>query len=537
MRLPKLFNGCRRRLFVMLVLNGLLQAALGLAAVVSFDRFVASGFSEPSRVGIIALLAGGLYVSRILQRRHGEMFALDYINETRRVLLEKIFSLPDNSRNVRLGLVTVRLSSDLLSVKTWLAEGFAVSIAMGTALLMLMAGAAFLYPAVAIILACVVVPWTIAIFILRPYLKNAIGIVRKLRGRLAALAGDHVVGRLTLAHFGKTRPALDSMSRQGQSLSAALVRRATISEALRAAPVWALPIASLVGLFVLSTGNASPTLGATPLLLLLGMSGAILTGLSRSIDLHLAKTLAITRLSSTLASQGVEQAASATFPAVERGAPIDLTITLGDPAGKVRRYDITPGSVLSLVGGYQERRSGVLAAMARLRDDPDIATAIGGVSASEIPIRDWRRLITLSSPRLPLIPGTIRKNISIGAPSSSTDEEVLEIARRLGIAGKPSELDVDIEQSLLPVTVTVALRLCRSLIRRTPVVLLDETITMADQPMLQEFIAVALERRTTIITSGCVMGADGKPIGEPIAISSGQGSERGLATVGCSDLD
>ena len=328
------------------------------------------------------------------------------------------------------------------------------------------------------------------------------------------------MGRLTLAHFGRTRPALDALSRQGQALSTALVRRATLSEALRAAPEWALPIASVVCLFALNTGTAAPAPATAPLLLLLGMAGAILAGLSRSIDLHLAKTLALTRLSTILEAQGVDQAAAATTPAVKRGQPVDMAISLTDAAGNVRSFEIGAGAVVSFVGRQQEQRSSILAAVARLRDDPAVATAIGGVPSARIAIRDWRRMVTLSSPRLPLIRGTIRKNLMIGAPSDTAEDDVLGLAGRFGIAGEPGELDVSIEPNLLPVTGAMALRLCRSLLRRAPVILLDESISAADFPLIEEFLRLARERRITIVTSGCVMGDDGKPIGEPIALTA-----------------
>ena len=47
--------------------------------------------------------------------------------------------------------------------------------------------------------------------------------------------------------------------------------------------------------------------------------------------------------------------------------------------------------------------------------------------------------------------------------------------------------------------------------------MLDESTSAADFPLIEEFLRLARERRITVVTSGYVMGGDGKPIGEPIA--------------------
>ena len=518
MNLPKVLKGSRRKLFAWLLLNGLVQAILGLAAVVAFERFHASGFSQGSSVVVLMGLAGGLYVSRVLQRRHGEMFALDYVNETRLALLEKVLSLSDTARGASIGLVTTRLSADLLALKTWLAEGLANSIVQGMTLAMLLMGALFLYPKVALILACVVIPWALAAALLRPSLKEAIGTARKQRGRLATMAGDHVVARLTLAHFGRTTPALNAVSRRAGSLAKALIHRATFSEAMRASTEWALPIASLAALWVFSAGSGVAVPAAAPLLLLLGMTSGLLAGLSRSIDLHIAHRLAAERFATTFDAPGVDPSAAAAPPAIKRGKPVELGLQWTDAAGNISSFAVPPGAVMSLTGGTALQRSNVLAAMARLRDDPRLITTIAGLPASQIPIRDWRRIVTLVSPRLPLIRDTIGNNLAIGAPSDTADEAVFDLARRFGIATVLEDLKTPVEPGLTPVPLAMAFRLCRSLIRNASIILLDEAISASDFPMIAQFLELAKQRRVSVLTSGCVLDGSGLPIGEPLGL-------------------
>jgi len=511
MSLPKLLTGRRRWQFGWLVLNGLVQAGLGLALVRVLDSFYHSGFAGPGSVATIVALGAGLYAGRILQRRQGETFALDYVNETRRALMQKVLSAPDNARHVRVGLVTARLSGDLLSLKNWLADGLASGIVTATTLTAILAGAAVLFPSIALILAAVVVPWAAIALILRPSLRETIGTARRLRGKLANLAGDQVVSRLTLSHFGQTNPALDALTRRGRRLSQTLVRRATISEALRAAPDWALPIASLAGYLMFRGGTAAPSLA--PLLLLLHMTGLQMSKLSRSLDLYVSSAIAMTRLTAVIDRPGVIETAAGEAPDLQRGKPVDLVLAFVDVAGTVQELQLAPGSVISIGGGTQAWRSDLLMELARLRDGTCISGTIGGIPINEISIRKWRKLVTLVSPRLPFIRDTLRQNLLIGAPHDTKDDAVLSLVRRFGIASELEELDEYLDPHLVTGSKALAVRLCRALLRSTPVILLDEATREADGPMIGDFLSLAKQRQTIVIASGCVLDRAGRPVG------------------------
>lgn len=512
MSLPKLLTGHRQWLFGWLVANGLLQAILGLAIVRVFDTFFHAGFTGMGSVATIFALGAGLYAGRILQRRHGEMFALDYVNETRRVLMEKVLSAPDNARHVRIGLITARLSGDLLSLKNWLADGLASGIVTSTTLTALLAGAAVLFPYIALILAAVVIPWAAVAFMLRPSLREIIGKARRQRGRLANVAADQVMSRLTLSHFGRTNPALDSLMRRGQQLSHTLVKRATISEALRAAPDWALPIASLAGYLMFhGGGTAAPRLA--PLLLLLHMAGLQMSKLSRSLDLYVASTVAMTRLNAVVDRPGLAETATSKAPEFKRGKPLELDLAFKDADGVEQVIQLAPGSVYSLTSGTQAWRSDFLTALARLRNDTSISGTIGDSPIQDIPLRNWRKLVTLVSPRLPFIRGSLKKNLLIGAPGETTDDVALSLARRFGLASSLEELDEPLDPHLMTAATALALRLCRALLRAAPVILLDEVTQPTDVPMIEDFLALAKQRQAIIIASGCALDYAGKPVG------------------------
>lgn len=513
MSLPKLLAGRRRWQLGWLIANGLVQAGLGLAIVRVFDSFYHSGFSGHWSAAAIVALGAGLYAGRILQRRHGEMFALDYVNETRLLLMENVLSAPDNARHVRIGLVTARLSGDLLSLKNWLAEGLASGIVTITTLAALLAGSAVLFPSIALILAAVVIPWGAIALVLRPSLRETIGTARRLRGRLANVAGDQVVSRLTLVHFGQTHRALDSLMRRGQQLSRTLVRRATISEALRAAPDWSLPIASLAGYLVLQSASGTTLPPLAPLLLLLHMTSLQMSKLSRSLDLYTASAVALRRLTTVVGRPGIVEPAVDKAPDFLRGKPLDVHLAFADEAGSTMEIQLSPGSVVSLTCGTQAWRSGFFMELSRLRHSSSISGTIGGVPLEEVSLRNWRKLVTLVSPRLPFVRGTIRKNLLIGAPRSTTDDVALSLAHRFGLASDMADLDEAFDPHLATASTALAMRLCRALLRSAPVILLDEVTRPADLQMIEDFLTLAKQRQAIIVASGSVLDVAGKPVG------------------------
>ena len=173
---------------------------------------------------------------------------------------------------------------------------------------------------------------------------------------------------------------------------------------------------------------------------------------------------------------------------------------------------------MALAGGTPEQRGGVLAAIARLRDDSRLTVTIASQSASRISIRDWRRIVTLSSPRLPLIRDTLGKNLAIGAPSGTADETILGLARIFGLASGSEDLNAAIEPGHVTVPRALAIRLCRSLMRNASVILLDETASASDLPLIDRFLELARQRHTSVITSGAIMDENGLPAGEPLRL-------------------
>ncbi len=247
-------------------------------------------------------------------------------------------------------------------------------------------------------------------------------------------------------------------------------------------------------------------------------AGHLLSGLSRSIDLHTAQQLAAERFASTFDAPSIDSPATGESAVATRGKPVELGLQWTDVKGALTVHSVPPGAVVSLSGGSAEQRSGVLAAIARLRDEPILTTSVDGVAAAKISIRNWRRIVTLSSPRLPLLRQTLGENLSIGAPSDTSDEVVLNLARRFAIATDSEDLKSPVEPTHVQVPRAFAMRLCRSLLRNAPIILLDETTTVSDFPMISQFLELAQQRGVTVVASGDVVDGNGKPIGEPLSL-------------------
>ncbi len=515
MSLPRILQGRRTRLFLGLILNGLTQAGFALAGVIAFDRLAASFFRDLVALAAAATCAAVVFALRILQRRHGETFALSYIGEARGLLMSKLLDAPSDAR-IRLGLVTTRLGSDLLALKSWLAEGFAGSIAMGVSLAVLLAGAAAFYPGPAIALGAIVVLWGIVLLLVRRPLTRSIADARRLRGRLSAEAGDQIAARLTLAHFGRRSSELIRLQKRSDMLAGALVRRATWSELLRATPEWALPVAALSG--VLMAGQSH---GPAPLILLAALASSYLSRLSRAFDLHASSAQAIDRLSVLLKAPGLADVGGEA--GIARGEPVLLDISSGD-----RRMQVAPGSLAVLSGGEAADRSQFLQSVARLRGGPLPDMSVNGRSLGAISIRDCRRVFTYVGPLLPLIRASVRENIMLGAPSSMTNDEAFEVARRLCVAKHAEEMDTMVESHAVPPALAFRLRLARALARRASVILFDDAVPTGESATLAAALEMARAGGVTVISA--VALAEGQettilPIGSPLRPSDNESEE------------
>lgn len=507
MRLPRILTGARLGVLAVLVANGFAQAAASLCLVAIVGAAVSGGPVNQGWLIVSASLSLGitLFALRVMRRRQGAAFALDYVREVRGLLVEQLFALPATDGRIRLGLVMTRLVTDLSAIRSWLADGLASFFVAGPSVALTVLGAFWLAPGAAPFLLAGVLVWSIVTLAALPFLYRAIRESRRRRGRLAGRLGDIVLARTTFAHFGRSGAVARKIDRMSTTLNKWLVRRAGWSGAARASSDLVMPIViAILVAYAFEGGPVMPVGELSTLLLLSGLTVGQLSDLARAADYRLAWVESRRRIASILSMPILEDPDNP-VPLPRSAAGRRLRVELHDPKGSPSRVlEAAPGGLILLRGDTQEARSAFVAGVAGFDDSGGFAVFLDDIPLHKVTRRDRRRAITLLSPAIPLISGAVTENVAIGAPSAMPHAEIVAIASLCG-------LKVDAFQESYRVrpephhgicTVQAArIRAARALARSAAVLLIDDVEVCRDRELFVAVIARARIAGTTVIVS------------------------------------
>lgn len=175
----------------------------------------------------------------------------------------------------------------------------------------------------------------------------------------------------------------------------------------------------------------------------------------------------------------------------------------------VQSLSIKAGEHVAILGRNGAGKSTLLQALSGMIDPSSGMVALENVEMRQIDPADVRRDVNLLSQKARLFHGTLRDNLTLGAPHAS-DEEIL---RALAMAGAddfvrrlPSGLEYVVLEGGLGLSggQVQALLLARLLIRRPSVVLLDEPTASMDESAERKFIAdfgAWSQKRTVVIAT------------------------------------
>jgi ATP-binding cassette subfamily C protein LapB len=172
----------------------------------------------------------------------------------------------------------------------------------------------------------------------------------------------------------------------------------------------------------------------------------------------------------------------------------------------VQNLAIGAGEHVAILGRNGAGKSTLLQALSGMMDPSSGLMTLDHVEARQIDPADFRRDVNLLSQKARLFHGTLRDNLTLGAPHAS-DEEIL---RALVMAGAddfvrrlPSGLEYVVLEGGLGLSggQVQALLLARLLVRRPSVVLLDEPTASMDEGAERKFIAEfgAWSRTRTVV--------------------------------------
>ena len=170
-------------------------------------------------------------------------------------------------------------------------------------------------------------------------------------------------------------------------------------------------------------------------------------------------------------------------------------------------FEAARGQRTALVGPSGAGKSTILALIERFYDPTAGVVRMGGIDVRGIDRVDLRSQIGYVEQDAPVLAGTIRQNLLLGAPDA-TDAECIEVLRSVNLTEvlerNAAGLDAAVGEDgvMLSGGERQRLAIARTLLAAPPILLLDESTSSLDglnEQMLREAIDAVAENRTLIV--------------------------------------
>lgn len=442
--LPPIITGERRLIFIRLIINGILQAAMIVGSMLlvrhAFDVLLNPAFDDPevnlfdmSEVGTIGLFAIGLLACtcfaallRLLEHIDAERLGQGYVHRVRLTLYDQMSKFAPRSLGHRSsGSLMLRFVGDLASLRRWVSLGLGrivVAVTVSVLALGFMTYLDHYLAAGSLIILCIGLAGNM---LLGPKMHLTISESRRLRGRLAGNINEKVQAFNVLQAFNQTRRERKKFSRQSRQLREAMISKAwavglmrIVTEGSNAASMGLVLSLGALEVFkgMTSSGNVVAAMAVV------GFLANSFRDLGRIHEYRQSARVSEQKIQEFLSCKTM-RGRSTNLPSlqVKNGTisfeKIYLTGCL---------HDITAtapgGSRIALTGPNGSGKSTLLQIAARLIDPSVGRVLIDGQNLLECNLASVRGVIGIVSPDFPLLRGSIRYNLLYRCPDASAAE-------------------------------------------------------------------------------------------------------------------
>lgn len=438
--LPTLFEPTRRRLLLMLVGLGLLQAVLAAAAALGVRALfnaLGSGSGLSTLLGqgpLVPVLAlGGVAMMAALAMvalrqwagRLAESLGQQYVAAARLVLLEHLFKLPPrHHQRMRHGHLMARLTGDLGALHRWAGRAVAPLLAGTASFVLLAATLAWMAPWVALgtLLACLpLFGWA---WLVSARLERALRAERTQRWALAGQVGERLAEAAVVQANAQAGRELRRLQRRQQRLHDAAVLRAREAALLKALPPAAgtLMLGVLAGWGSWQVSNGAWSSGALAgLLTLLGLVLAPLRDFALGLGGWRNWRVSCEKLTSFLGNAPLPTGSPQAEPRLPGGGLLRLealTVVAGTAAVTT---ELHPGDTLAVQGASGSGKSALLQTVAGLLVPAAGRALVDGENSASIATTARGQRIALVAADLPLLRGSVAGNLRYRRKTASRE--------------------------------------------------------------------------------------------------------------------
>lgn len=496
--LARPLSRARLPLFGWLVVIGTGQAigtvGTALLVEVAFDALFAG--DQPARAGQVALLSSGLVAAvglaagmRAAERVGAERLGQHYVTQVRAQLFDHLTRVPARELGQRnRGSMLLRFVGDLSALRSWVSLGLARLLVAGIAIVLAITALAVINAGIGLVVAGVLLCGAVATWRINPRLLDSAKVARNRRAKLTGEVAERLSHVGVLQAAGQEHRERRRVGKYSRRVSVAMVDRARAAGAARGI---AEGTAGLAAVAVLLLGSMEVRAGRATVGTVVGAMAVagLIAGHLRDLG-RVTEYAAGAKVAREAARRFLTLPTLSDPPGLPDLVPgpgrIDLeALGLGDALlGVTLRSQA--GQTVAIVGRNGAGKSSLVSLVARLVDPDHGRVLLDGQDVRTCNLASVRAAVGVAGPDLPLLRGTVERNVRYRQPAASRDE-LDRVARLCGLDDLVGELprgwqaEVGDGGSRLSAGQRARVAVARAALGRPSVLVLDEAEAHLDR--------------------------------------------------------